>query len=306
MRWRHYTPPHMCITIWTAWKTFLSRHSDLSREFWTLICNISVSTYVKIEVSLGSNLQILFVAHIRDIDSFTEHLKSLQPTPENIPKRTKYLSRIQNALISAQELGDEKMQIVNQLQELIDTKTRQLDIDFKNLDYSDDIPQEPLPKLARSSSPTNSNQGGNGVRNDYGAYGLSTAHQRGSTPTSQNSERNSSNGERNFNGKRTRRPRNDMDNDSHSASENSSSVKNNGNNSGANGSLNVSGGAGNASGSSKNSKSGHSSGNGGGSSSKQKKKRKARQGREREESPPPDHIDPDEPTYCLCDQVSLN
>lgn len=198
------------------------------------------------------------------------------------------------------------MQIVNQLQELIDTKTRQLDIDFKNLDYTDDIPQEPLPKLARSSSPTNSNQGGNGVRNEYGAYGSSTTHQRGSTPTSQNSERNSSNGERNFNGKRTRRPRNDMDNDSHSASENSSSVKNNGNNSGANGSLNVSGGAGNAAGSSKNSKSGQSSGNSGSSSSKQKKKRKARQGREREESPPPDHIDPDEPTYCLCDQVGLN
>lgn len=250
----------------------------------------------------------LLPAHIRDIDSFTEHLKTLQPTPENTPKRTKYLSRIQNALISAQELGDEKMQIVNQLQEVIDTKTRQLDIDFKNLDYTDDIQQEPLPKMARSSSPTNSN---NGVRNDYGAYGSSTTHQRGSTPTSQNSERNSSNGERNFNGKRTRRPRNDMDNDSHSASENSSSVKNNGNNSGGNG-LNSSGGVGSIGstpGSSKNHKNSgqQSSGNGGGSSKKKKQQRKSRQGsgREREESPPPDHIDPDEPTYCLCDQVGL-
>lgn len=197
------------------------------------------------------------------------------------------------------------MQIVNQLQDLIDTKTRQLDIDFKNLDYAEDMQQEPLPKVARSSSPTNSN----GVKSEFGAYGPSTTHQRGSTPTSQNSERNSSNGDRNFNGKRTRRPRNDMDNDSHSASENSSSVKNGGNGGNGHG-LNISGGgggggSGSSGSSSKNNKSsGQNSGNGGNSSnSKQKKKRKARQGREREESPPPDHIDPDEPTYCLCDQV---
>uniref|UniRef100_T1GEM5 Inhibitor of growth protein n=1 Tax=Megaselia scalaris TaxID=36166 RepID=T1GEM5_MEGSC len=203
------------------------------------------------------DIDMQYQSHIRDIDSFTDHLKTLQPTPENTPKRTKYLSRIQNALISAQELGDEKMQIVNQLQDLIDTKTRQLDIDFKNLDYAEDMQQEPLPKVARSSSPTNSN----GVKSEFGAYGPSTTHQRGSTPTSQNSERNSSNG----------------------------------------------GGSGSSGSSSKNNKSsGQNSGNGGNSSnSKQKKKRKARQGREREESPPPDHIDPDEPTYCLCDQISF-
>lgn len=215
-------------------------------------------------------------------------------TPENMPKRTKYLTRIQNALISAQELGDEKMHIVNKMQELIETRTRQLDNDYKNLDCSEDLQQEPPSKLPRASSPTNSNLGG--TRNEYGVYGTTIAHQRESTPTSQNSEKNSSNGERNINGKRTRRPRNDADNDS---SENSSSNKNNGSSSGANGLLNISGGA--VAGSSKNNKIGQTSGN---STSKQKKKRKSRQGREREESPPPDQIDPDEPTYCLCDQVN--
>lgn len=38
-----------------------------------------------------------------------------------------------------------------------------------------------------------------------------------------------------------------------------------------------------------------------------KKKRKSRQAQQREESPPRDEelaIDPDEPTYCLCDQIS--
>lgn len=50
------------------------------------------------------------------------------------------MARIQQSLIAAQELGDEKLQIVTQLQELIDLKTRQLEHDFKNLDYGKDEP----------------------------------------------------------------------------------------------------------------------------------------------------------------------
>lgn len=54
--------------------------------------------------------------------------------------KTRFMNKIQKNLIAAQELGDEKLQIVNQLQELIDHKTRQLDHDFKNLDYGKDEP----------------------------------------------------------------------------------------------------------------------------------------------------------------------
>lgn len=43
------------------------------------------------------------------------------------------MARIWQSFIASQELGDEKLQIVTQLQELIDQKTRQLDHDFKNL-----------------------------------------------------------------------------------------------------------------------------------------------------------------------------
>ncbi|XP_055539862.1 inhibitor of growth protein 3 [Wyeomyia smithii] len=59
---------------------------------------------------------------------------SSQPSttePSNASKRV--MVRIQQGLIAAQELGDEKLQIVQQLQDLIDHKTRQLDQDFKNL-----------------------------------------------------------------------------------------------------------------------------------------------------------------------------
>lgn len=41
--------------------------------------------------------------------------------------------RVQQALISAQEVGDEKLQIIQQLQDLIENKARQLDIDYRNL-----------------------------------------------------------------------------------------------------------------------------------------------------------------------------
>lgn len=43
------------------------------------------------------------------------------------------LLRIQQALIAAQEIGDEKLQIVQQVQDLIENKSRQLDVDYRNL-----------------------------------------------------------------------------------------------------------------------------------------------------------------------------
>lgn len=67
------------------------------------------------------------------------------------------MARIQQNLIAAQELGDEKLQVVTQLQEMIDQKTRQLDADFKNLDYADkDDPalMDSSPKDTHPSSPS--------------------------------------------------------------------------------------------------------------------------------------------------------
>ncbi|XP_065087017.1 inhibitor of growth protein 1 [Ochlerotatus camptorhynchus] len=59
---------------------------------------------------------------------------STTPATEPVNNATKRaIARIQQGLIAAQELGDEKLQIVQQLQDLIDHKTRQLDQDFKNL-----------------------------------------------------------------------------------------------------------------------------------------------------------------------------
>uniref|UniRef100_A0A336MZ97 Inhibitor of growth protein n=1 Tax=Culicoides sonorensis TaxID=179676 RepID=A0A336MZ97_CULSO len=78
-------------------------------------------------------------SYLRDVDIFYEQWANC-PTNElestNATKRNRAMTRIQQSLIAAQELGDEKLQIVQQLTDLIETKTRQLDQNFKNLDYA--------------------------------------------------------------------------------------------------------------------------------------------------------------------------
>lgn len=58
---------------------------------------------------------------------------SFQNEKESIGKKRGILVRVQQALISAQEIGDERLQIAQQLQDLIENKTKQLDICYKNL-----------------------------------------------------------------------------------------------------------------------------------------------------------------------------
>lgn len=68
-----------------------------------------------------------FLAFLREVEQQSELLDIEDP---NSQRKTR---RIQKALIAAQELGDEKLQVVQQLQDLIENRTRRLDLDFKNL-----------------------------------------------------------------------------------------------------------------------------------------------------------------------------
>lgn len=47
--------------------------------------------------------------------------------------RKKALLKVQKVLIIMQDIGDEKLQIMQTIQDLIEKKARQLDIDYKNL-----------------------------------------------------------------------------------------------------------------------------------------------------------------------------
>lgn len=139
---------------------------------------------------------IRFAGHLRDVDYYYDQWSNCSTTElesTNAPsKRARAMARIQQNLIAAQELGDEKLQVVTQLQEIIDQKTRQLDVDFKNLEYADkDDPalMDPSPKETHPSSPSAyvplSSQA---QRSDDGSVAGSSG-----TSSSINNERNSGN-----------------------------------------------------------------------------------------------------------------
>lgn len=78
---------------------------------------------------------------MKEVDNYYDQWSNCPSTDlessANPTKRARAMTRIQQALIAAQELGDEKLRVVAQLQEVIDQKTRQLDTDYKNLEYAD-------------------------------------------------------------------------------------------------------------------------------------------------------------------------
>ncbi|KAG8036669.1 hypothetical protein G9C98_003991 [Cotesia typhae] len=208
-----------------------------------------------------------FVSRLRELDSTCQmYLREVDQQQDLLTKndtdvvsRRRALTRVQQALIAAQEIGDEKLQIVQQIQDLIEVKSRQLDQDFRDVDFS----KEQETNEPKCETNTNTNP---------------------STPS------NSNNVERQP--KRARRTRTEALVESAHAmdmiaiSESRSATL--------------------ASTSNGNQKKTAATAAG------KKKKRKSRQGnqqnQQREDTPPPPDddiaIDPDEPTYCLCDQIS--
>uniref|UniRef100_A0A1B0AS36 Inhibitor of growth protein n=1 Tax=Glossina palpalis gambiensis TaxID=67801 RepID=A0A1B0AS36_9MUSC len=310
---------------------------------------------------------------LREVDHYYDLWRSLQNCGDaSSGRRARSVSRMQQSLIQAQELGDEKMKIVNQLQELIDHKTRQLDTDQKNLDIKedkedimqmqlDDCDAPPAQKQPRTQSPSRSGEqsvSSAALANSNGGYGAIVTNSSvlgGAVGTSVvvnstiNSERSAANANlslanTNTNGnnssiiisggalenqrKRSRR-RHDTSgtmemggNESNSANEAGSNgdrtsiqkssttsatqkKNSNQNQTGASSSVGGLGNVASASGGA------NASGSAGNNTSGKKKKRKARgaqslaQANAREETPPPDPIDPDEPTYCVCNQISF-
>jgi inhibitor-of-growth protein 1 len=69
----------------------------------------------------------------------TAFLKEVEQQQESsrrdsdLATKRRTLLRIQQTLIAAQEVGDEKLQIVQTIQDLIENKARQLELDYRNL-----------------------------------------------------------------------------------------------------------------------------------------------------------------------------
>lgn len=211
---------------------------------------------------------------LRDVDANVELLS-------DATARGQAIAKIKKRLIYTQELGDEKLGLVGQLHELIDAKMRTLDTDFKNLDYGiDELNGDSLMKDSSSHSglvSTTSNGNANQLYSNNGSnLGGGNGH----------NDRYNSNGGHDKN-KRTRRKLEGCNIEQ----------SNSDTNIGSDGLSRNSQFAGRK----KNDK-----------NTKTKRPKTGRQGskhsttsREHDDTPPQEEaIDPDEPTYCLCDQVS--
>ncbi|GJQ82374.1 hypothetical protein Trydic_g441 [Trypoxylus dichotomus] len=206
-------------------------------------------------ISRMRELDVYYLARVRELENQTQIWKNV--ANENTGKKTRAAMRMQQALIAAQELGDEKMSLLQSILERIEMKTRLLDQDFKNLDFGKDETsiadnkeqQPPLNNISSSTSLSNNERPNKRARR-----------------TRQDT----------FSGLESNHNSNSVDHVLRSQVTNNTNTQKKSN-----------------------------AGTG------KKKKRKARQTNQttqREESPPREEeaaIDPDEPTYCLCDQISF-
>lgn len=214
----------------------------------------------------------MILARVRELENQTQIWKNA--ANESAGKKARAALRMQQALIAAQELGDEKMNILQSIQDKIEMKTRLLDQDFKNLDFGKDESssadnkeqQPPINNTSSSTSLSNNNERPNKrarrTRQDTFS-GLESNHNDNATDHVLRSQVSNST---------TSQKKSNIDIISHPSKI-----------------INIF----------------KFTGTG------KKKKRKSRQTNQtaqREESPPREEeaaIDPDEPTYCLCDQISF-
>ncbi|XP_064296399.1 inhibitor of growth protein 1 isoform X3 [Phalacrocorax carbo] len=185
----------------------------------------------------ASVFQLLKISNeiLKDLDDYYEKFKR---ETDAVQKR-RMLHCIQRTLIRSQELGDEKIQIVSQMVELVENRTRQVDSHVE------------LFETCQESNDTTGNSG-------------KTSQDKSKNETIAQAEKP--------NNKRSRRQRNNENRENASNNHDHDDI---------------------TSGTPKEKKA---------KTSKKKKRSKAKA--EREASPPDLPIDPNEPTYCLCNQVS--
>ncbi|EDV91137.1 inhibitor of growth protein 1 [Drosophila grimshawi] len=139
---------------------------------------------VQRQLSRIRDIDVQYRGLIRDVDHYYD-LYVLHLNSPDSQRRCRSITRMHQSLIQAQELGDEKMQIVNHLQEIIDAKVRQLDTDQQNLDLKEEREQRyillddsPASKLQRLQSPMcdQGNSAGNNVLNSTGLSASNAAN----------------------------------------------------------------------------------------------------------------------------------
>ncbi|XP_068602038.1 inhibitor of growth protein 1 [Brachionichthys hirsutus] len=241
-----------------------------------------VEEYLDLVESLPFDLQ-RSVSVMKEIDAkYQDVLKELEDAYERYCQESDSLQRrklqlsIQRALIRSQELGDEKIQIAGQMVELVENRTRQIDWHSELLLSSQEAPESHLPTTTTTMTTTAASM----MSSSSSSSAVAAAAAATNTPgkTSHHDKKREevtpgSGGGDKSGGKRSRRQKNGDSRESYGGLDHAEEA-----------SLGVS--------REKRAK----------TSSKKKKRSKGKS--EREVSPPDLPIDPDEPTYCLCEQVS--
>ncbi|XP_043085740.1 inhibitor of growth protein 1 [Puntigrus tetrazona] len=232
-----------------------------------------VEEYLELVESLPLDLQRC-VSLMKEIDArYQEILNELDEAYEkhrqesDPAQRRRLLHCIQRSLIRTEELGDEKIQIAGQMVEMVENRSRQLEWQSELFQACHDSPESTVSVGSTPGAITTV------TTTPVSASMLSVSkpsadRRRDETPTSVDKS----------GGKRSRRQKNGSENreNSNYGVEHNEEV---------------------GSGASKEKKAKTSS-----TSSKKKKRSKSKQ--DREPSPTDLPIDPNEPTYCLCEQVS--
>lgn len=231
-----------------------------------------VEEYLDLVESLPFDLQ-RSVSLMREIDArYQDVLQELDDAYDRYRRESDPLQRrrmqlsIQRALIRSQELGDEKIQIAGQMVELVENRTRQVDWHSELLHTSQENPESQVP--AATSTPTTT------MSMMSPPCAVVTPGKVGHHDKRRDEVALSSGGGGDKSGgKRSRRQKNGESRESYGGLDHSEDTG-----------MGVS--------REKRAK----------TSAKKKKRSKGKS--EREVSPPDLPIDPDEPTYCLCEQVS--
>ncbi|XP_059896554.1 inhibitor of growth protein 1 [Gadus macrocephalus] len=233
-----------------------------------------VEEYLDLVESLPFDLQ-RSVSLMKEIDAkYQDVLKELDEAYERYRREADPLQRrrlqlaIQKVLIRSQELGDEKIQIAAQMVELVENRTRQMDWHSEHLHSSQESPESHAPPPVAVAAAATTAAILSPAASVTVTPGKAAHHdkRREEAPPSGGALDKSG-------GKRSRRQKNGEGRDSFGGG-----GLEHGEDAGASREKRAK------------------------TSSKKKKRSKGKS--EREVSPPDPPIDPDEPTYCLCEQVS--
>ena len=216
------------------------------------------------------------------------------------------LSKIQHGLIAAQDIGDDKLVTVQAMSDLIENKSRQLDHDSKNLNFGKDDEDEPVQASTKAQQNTSTNNPSN--TSTSSAKNTPTSSAKPSKDKETKESASNSTGKGQVKRRSNKKP--------HGGGSDSRSSR--GNPGGGNTSTNAEDREDDEV-STVSSRSGSTRprGNAGGGNKRQGVKRKSTGKRssnfadkgddsDREVDLSNMDIDPDEPRYCLCDQVGSN